>query len=128
MFNDLAAVAEFCIGGLASFYVGERELNLRAAEIFSFCFLFFTGSSFYVKTMIREKKNSVYKWASWGFHLLLIIGLFLMGYPLLVIAYIPSLIRAIYFYGKSISVMKLGVLEIANSVFFFLRCYFSLVF
>lgn len=74
--------------------------------------------------MIREKKNSVYKWASWGFHLLLIIGLFLMGYPLLVIAYIPSLIRAIYFYGKSISVMKLGVLEIANSVFFL----FALVF
>lgn len=126
LLNDLAAIAEFCIGGLASFYVGDGELNLRAAEIFSFCFLFFTGSSFYVKTMIREKKNVVYKWASWGFHLLLIIGLFIMGYPLLVIAYFPSVIRAIYLYGKSISVLKLGVLEIANSVYFLLTLLFIL--
>jgi YwiC-like protein len=118
LLNDLAAIAAFCIGGLASFYVGEGELNQKAAEIYSFCLLFFTGSAFYVKTMIREKKNTVYKWASWGFHLLLIIGLILIGYPILVIAYLPSVIRAIYFYGKSLSILKLGILEIVNSAYF----------
>jgi hypothetical protein len=126
LLNDLAAIAEFCIGGLASFYIGEGELNLKAVEIFSFCFLFFTGSSFYVKTMIREKKNVAYKWASWGYHALLITGVAVIGYPMLAIAYLPSLIRAIYLYGKSISVMKVGVLEIANSVYFLIAMLFVL--
>jgi hypothetical protein len=125
-FNDVAAIAAFCIGGLASFYVGRGELTIQAFEIYIFCFLFFIGSTFYVKTMIREKKNPVYKWVSWGYHLLLIVGLVIVGRPWLALAYAPSVIRALYLYGKSISTMKLGVLEIANSVYFFLVMFFFL--
>jgi hypothetical protein len=122
-FNDVAAIAAFCIGGLASFYIGRGELTIQAFEIYMFCFLFFIGSAFYVKTMIREKKNPVYKWVSWGYHLLLIAGLVIAGYPLLTLAYVPSVVRAIYLYGKSVSTMKVGVLEIANSVYFCLAMF-----
>jgi hypothetical protein len=124
--NDIAAIAAFCIGGLASFYIGQGKLNITALEIYSFCFLFFIGSAFYVKTMIREKKNSMYKWASWGYHLLLIAGLVISDYPLLIIAFVPSVIRALYLYGKPLSVMKVGVLEIVNSAYFLLAMFFLL--
>jgi hypothetical protein len=124
--NDLAAIAAFGIGGLASFYIGQGNLNATAWEIYIFCLLFFVGSAFYVKTMIREKKNTMYKWASWGYHLLLIAGLVISGYPLLIIAFVPSVIRAMYLYGKSLSVMKIGVLEIVNSAYFLLAMFFLL--
>jgi hypothetical protein len=116
--NDVAAIAIFCIGGLASFYVGRGMLTIRALEVAAFCLLFFLGSTFYVKTMIREKKNPVYKWLSWGYHAFLIAGLAAIGYPILVLAYVPSVVRAVYLYGKSLPIMKLGILEIANAAYF----------
>lgn len=118
LLNDVAAIASFCIGGLASFYIGRGELTTQAFELYMFCFVFFIGSTFYVKTMIREKKNPMYKWVSWGYHLLLVVGLIIAGYPLFALAYVPSVVRALYLYGKSISTMKVGVLEIANAVYF----------
>ncbi|QPA31706.1 YwiC-like family protein [Thermaerobacillus caldiproteolyticus] len=119
-FNDVAAIAAFCIGGLASFYVGRGALTIQAFELSLFSFLFFIGSTFYVKTMIREKKNSIYKWGSWIYHFLLIVVLVMIGYPLFALAYVPSVIRAISLYGKSLSVTKVGILEIANSAYFLL--------
>lgn len=116
--NDVAAIAAFCVGGLASYYVGRRELTTQAFEPAVFCFLFFLGSTFYVKTMIREKKNQMYKWLSWGYHGVLIVGLIVLGYPLFALAYVPSVVRAVYLYGKALPIMKLGILEIANSVYF----------
>ncbi|MED4903138.1 YwiC-like family protein [Parageobacillus thermoglucosidasius] len=118
--NDVAAIAVFCIGGLASFYIGRGALTVQALELVIFCFLFFLGSTFYVKTMIREKKNPIYKWLSWGYHGLLIIGLVAIGYPLFVLAYVPSVVRAVYLYGKSLPIMKLGILEVANAIYFFI--------
>ncbi|SFA43160.1 YwiC-like protein [Parageobacillus thermantarcticus] len=116
--NDVAAIAAFCIGGLASFYIGRGTLTVQALEIAAFCFLFFLGSTFYVKTMIREKKNPMYKWLSWGYHGLLMIALVVIGYPLLVLAYVPSVVRAVYLYGKSLPIMKIGILEFANAIYF----------
>ncbi|MBB5325580.1 hypothetical protein HNQ34_002681 [Anoxybacillus tepidamans] len=118
LLNDVAAIASFCIGGLASFYISRGTLTMQAWELYMFCFFFFIGSTFYVKTMIREKKNPMYKWVSWGYHLLLVVGLIIAGYPLFALAYVPSVVRALYLYGKSISTMKVGVLEIANAVYF----------
>ena len=118
--NDAAAIAAFCVGGLAAFYAGRGELTLEAFELALFSFLFFIGSTFYVKTMIREKKNERYKWLSWGYHALLIVGLIAIGEPFAVLAYAPSVIRAVYLYGKSLPIMKLGMLEIANAAYFFI--------
>ncbi|RXS91934.1 YwiC-like family protein [Geobacillus sp. PK12] len=118
--NDAAAIAAFCIGGLAAFYAGRGALTIKAFELALFSFLFFIGSTFYVKTMIREKKNERYKWLSWGYHALLIVGLIAIGEPFAVLAYAPSVIRAVYLYGKSLPIMKLGMLEIANAAYFFI--------
>jgi hypothetical protein len=118
LLNDLSAICSFGIGGVASYFGGTGSIDLMAYAVWGLSMLFFAGSTFFVKTMIREKSNPMYRWVSWGFHAGVILLFILSGYYLLTIAYLPSLIRAIYFYGKPITMMKVGVLEIANSAFF----------
>lgn len=118
--NDVAAIAVFCIGGLVSFYLGKGELTITAFKLYTSCLLFFIGSTFYVKTMIREKKNIRFKWYSWGYHVVLIIFLIFSGYAILTLAYIPSVIRAFFLYGHSLPIKTIGVLEIINAVYFFI--------
>ncbi|MES9798346.1 hypothetical protein ABWK47_22520, partial [Bacillus toyonensis] len=80
-------------------------------------FLYFLGSTFYVKTMIREKNNPKYRIISWGYHIVLTIIIFAIN-PWCSLIFIPSVIRAIMLYGKKISIIKVGILEIVNSVYF----------
>jgi hypothetical protein len=117
VWNDVSAVTSFCIGGMASYYHGAHVVDETIAWVFVLPYLYFLGSIFFVKTMIREKKSIAYRNLSWGYHMLLIVVFIALGYPLLALAYAPSLIRAIWFYGKKIPIMKIGIVEIANSVF-----------
>lgn len=119
LMNDFSAIFAFGIAGLASGYLPNGQINPEMLLAFIVSVLFFIGATFYVKTMIREKKNIVYKWISWGYHFIVLVVFGIMGQWLVVIAFIPSLIRAIYFYGKSLPMMKLGILEIVNSAIFF---------
>ncbi|WP_396129132.1 YwiC-like family protein [Exiguobacterium mexicanum] len=117
VWNDVSAVTSFCIGGMASYYLGTRTLDATMVWVFVLPYLYFLGSIFFVKTMIREKKSVSYRNLSWGYHGLLVAVFIVLGYPLLALAYAPSLIRAVVFYGKRIPIMKIGIVEIANSVF-----------
>ena len=66
--------------------------------------------------MIREKKSQRYKWSSWLYHaFIVLIGLLI--HPIIMVMYIPSLVRAIVLYGRKIKIMQVGMIEIANSVF-----------
>lgn len=117
LLNDVSAIIVFCIGGMISYYFTMKTIDETAWLIALVSFLYFLGSTFYVKTMIREKKNPTYRWISWGYHLLLVVGTFIVS-PWFVIAFIPSCIRAIVLYGKKVTVLKVGVWEIVNSVYF----------
>lgn len=120
LLNDLCAIAAFGIGGLASYYAGTGRIDSAAYWVWGWSSLFFIGSTFYVKTMIREKHNRMYQWISWGYHIALVAGCWFVGLPLLALAYAPSAMRAIGFYGRKMSVLKVGVLEIVNSIYFLL--------
>ncbi|RHB50144.1 YwiC-like family protein [Exiguobacterium sp. AM39-5BH] len=117
VWNDVSAVTSFCIGGIASYYLGARVLDETMVWMFVLPYLYFLGSIFFVKTMIREKKSRFYRNVSWGYHSLLVAIFIMFGYPLLAFAYVPSLVRAVAFYGKKIPIVKIGIVEIANSVF-----------
>ncbi|WP_138860045.1 MULTISPECIES: YwiC-like family protein [Exiguobacterium] len=117
VWNDVSAVTSFCIGGMASYYLGARVLDETMMWMFVLPYLYFLGSIFFVKTMIREKKSLFYRNVSWGYHSLLVAIFIAFGYPVLALAYAPSLVRAVAFYGKKIPIMKIGIVEIANSVF-----------
>ncbi|MBM7653707.1 YwiC-like family protein [Neobacillus cucumis] len=118
--NDLSAIFAFSIAGLASCYLGRGIVNLETL-IFPFLtsVLFFIGCTFYVKTMIREKKNTRFKWLSWLYHLFVVALWFMSGFWIAAIAFIPSLLRAYFFYGKKLSPLQIGVYEIINSAIIF---------
>ena len=118
--NDISAIFAFSIAGLASSYLAHGEITMTTI-VFTFVtsILYFIGCTFYVKTMIREKKNVNFKWVSWTYHILLVIAWFGCGYWIVGLAYIPSLLRAIMFYGKPLSPKQIGIYEIINSAIFF---------
>lgn len=119
--NDLSAIFAFSVAGLVSSYLGHGVMNIETL-VFAFVtsVLFFVGCTFYVKTMIREKKNTQFKWISWIYHLLLVAVWFGVGFWIVAMAFIPSLLRAIIFYGKPLSPKQIGIYEIINSAIFFM--------
>lgn len=120
LINDFSAILAFSIVGLASSYVSLGFVNVNSILIFSTSILFFVGCTFYVKTMIREKRNTQFKWISWLYHILLLAVWALLGYWVVMAAYLPSLLRAIFFYGRKLSPKQIGIYEIINSAIFFL--------
>jgi len=120
LMNDISAIFAFSIVGLASSYLSLGVVNLESTLLFCSCLLFFIGCTFYVKTMIREKKNIQFKWVSWSYHFLLLVLWLVLGYWMVMIAYVPSLLRAIFFYGTKLSPKQIGIYEIVNSAIFFL--------
>lgn len=119
LLNDFSAIIAFGIAGLASGYLPEGAINGDTILIFITSTAFFIGSTFYVKTMIREKKNVVYKRVSWAYHLIIPAIYLFFGYWIVAISFIPSLVRAIYLYGKPYTMKKVGILEIVNAAIFF---------
>lgn len=65
LLNDICAIIVFCIGGLISYYFSMKQIDHTALFIALISFLYFLGSTFYVKTMIREKNNPKYRLISW---------------------------------------------------------------
>lgn len=118
--NDLSAIFAFSIAGLASSYLTDGEINFETI-VFTFLIsvLFFVGCTFYVKTMIREKKNNQFKWISWFYHIILVLSCIGLGIWIVAFALLPSLLRAIIFYGRSLSPKEIGIYEIINSAIFF---------
>nr|WP_295972932.1 YwiC-like family protein [uncultured Bacillus sp.] len=119
LMNDILAILIFSIVGLASSYLAKGSIGSLDLRIFIVNILFFIGCTFYVKTMIREKKNQVYKWISFSYHVLVPFILFACHEWMAAIALLPSLFRAVFFYGKTYSVKKIGILEIVNAALFF---------
>jgi len=119
--NDLSAIFAFCIAGLASSYL-VRGVVTPETILFSFLasVVFFIGCTFYVKSMIRERNNINFKLFSWAYHVLLVITWAASGFWIAALAYIPSLLRAILFYGKNLSAKQVGIYEIINSTIFFI--------
>ncbi|RBW68664.1 YwiC-like family protein [Bacillus taeanensis] len=116
--NDMSAIIGLCLGGAASYVVGSGEWNETMLVIWGACILFFTGSVFFVKTMIREKKNPRFKWLSWGYHGALPVIVFISGFSLLALTYVPSVIRAIVCYGKPMAPKHIAIVEFTNSALF----------
>lgn len=94
--NDIAGVLFFCSGGLASCWLGTGTLDGWAWFLFLQSALFFVGSSFYVKSVIRERKNRTFAYWSWGYHLLLPFLSALLGAGWAFLAFIPSSLRLVF--------------------------------
>ncbi|CAM3659785.1 YwiC-like family protein [Mesobacillus zeae] len=127
LLNDLSAIFAFSTAGLASSYLSSASLSGEALLVFAGMILFFGGSTLYVKTMVREKKNVRFKYISWAYHVIVPLTWLIVGEPIIMLAFLPSLFRAILFYGRSLSVMKVGVYEIINAVLFFIMIFIRIM-
>lgn len=118
LLNDIAAILVFSAGGLASFWMGAGKLDGEALFVFIQSALFFTGSAFYVKSMIREKKNNRFKLYSWGYHVFLPFISLAAGAGWAVLGVVPSSFRAWFLHGKKLSIKTIGISELVNACFF----------
>lgn len=112
--NGLLAVVPACGMLLASLYVGGGALSdgWRAAVA---CLLYFAGTVFYVKTMIRERGSRNYYRAAVIFH---IVALALATWlqPLLAVAFILFLARAVVLPGYKLRPAEVGIIEMGCCV------------
>lgn len=114
--NDLAAVTMFSLMVFVTYDAGRGREWMLAVELFLLCVLYFTGTVFFVKTVIREKNNPVYYWISIGYHLAFFAAVAVFfPLPLLLPAAI-LLARSVREPMMKLSVKKIGILEIVYSV------------
>ena len=119
MGNDLAGIAVFAIAGMCSYYFAERQFDAPIWWVAMYPSLFFVGTTLYVKSVMRERKNPLYLKASIAFHIFCILILSLCGLYALAFAFVPPLIRAMYLPTVKLTVKQVGLIEIGVSLIFF---------
>ncbi|WP_133543265.1 YwiC-like family protein [Mesocricetibacter intestinalis] len=118
--NDLAAIAIFSLAGAAAYYFADSSSDVRIWQVGFYPALFFIGTTLYVKSVLRERKNPRYLKASLIFHLLCVLLFIFMQQYLLAAAFFPALVRALWLPGKKLSVRQIGLIEMGNSLVFFI--------
>ena len=119
LLNDLAGIAIFAIAGMMAYYFADSKFDAPIWWTAIYPSLFFIGTTLYVKSVMRERKNPLYLKLSIGFHALLVALFALLGQPWLSVAFVLPLARAIYLPSKKLSVKQVGLFEIAVSLIFF---------
>lgn len=130
--NDLAAIALLCLLGSAIFYYSNTNLKFTATDfsifsensffmlwIFYYPFIYFFGSTLFVKSKLRERKNVKYSISSLIFHLIILI--FAIFIPKIIgIALAITSFRAIlfYFYTKPLKVKQIAIIESLSFIIF----------
>lgn len=120
LLNDLAGIAIFALAGMGSYYFSDRTFDEKILWVAIYPTLFFIGTTLYVKSMMRERKNPRYFWASVIFHLLCVLIFVVSQQFILALAFVPGLVRAVYLPTKKLSVMQVGLIEFAITVVFFI--------
>lgn len=109
----------FAIAGMGSYYFPDRTFDDKIWLVALYPSLFFIGTTLYVKSVMRERKNPLYLKLSIGFHALCILGFILVEQYLMALAFVPPFIRAIWLPQKKMSVKQVGFTEIGISLLFF---------
>ena len=118
LWNDLAGILIFALAGMGSYYFSDRTFDEKIWWVALYPSLFFIGTTLYVKSMMRERKNPLYLKASIIFHVLCVLGCLFTQQYVLSLAFVPALIRAIYLPTKKLSVKQVGLIEFGTSAIF----------
>ena len=118
--NDLCAILAFSIGGAAAYLVGGGGWDQTMAAVVLLCFLYFTGSAFFVKSVFRERTNRRWMLGARIYHAVMLAVPWAAGYPWLTLAYVFPAVRAFAYAGASLRPWKAGIIEIAGALQFLL--------
>lgn len=121
LWNDIAGILTFGVVGMASFYLATDALNFA---ILLHPTLFFIATTFYIKSVARERKNPRYLKLSIGSHALLGLVYGVIGSPIFW-AYLFGLLRAVVVPKRKLSIKQIGLLEFPVVLIFLLCLIFS---
>ena len=115
--NDFAAIVIFGIAGMVAYYFPDHTFDAKIWLVFLYPTLFFIGTTLYVKSVLRERKNPLYLYASILFHAILVLGLMFVDWQT-ALCFIPAWLRAVIAPRFKLSVKQTGLLEMATSLLF----------
>lgn len=118
MWNDLNATLSFSLGAIAGYLLGNGVIDSTILIVYVHCVFYFMGTVFFVKSVIRERKNPAWMMYAKIYHLLLLLLPIVIKVPWLVLAYLFPLFRLWIWGGKQITPLKAGIVEIGNAVLF----------
>lgn len=122
MNNDIAGIVTFGVIGMASGYLVSSEYDWA---ILIHPTLFFIATTFYVKSMVRERRNPLFMELSLGLHLLLAVIYWFLGDKWLYFAYLIGFIRAALVPSFGLNVKQIGMLEFVTVFIFFICLIYS---
>lgn len=117
LLNDIAGILTFGVIGMAAFYLATAQYHFA---ILLHPTLFFIATTFYVKSVARERKNPLYTKLSYISHLILGLIYAFYGAYSIAFAYLIGLIRAIIVPKKKWNIKQVGILEFAIVLIFFI--------
>jgi len=113
--NDFAAVIQFSLIVYVAYAAGGGSDWRMAGELFLLSVLYYAGTVFYVKTMIRERHNPLYYRASVAYHAAaLAVSAFLFP-PLMLAPFAVLFVRAVWSPKAGLAIRQTGMLEFAYS-------------
>lgn len=118
--NDVAAIIIFGIAGMAAYYFPHRTFDGQIWRVFALPTLFFIDTTLYVKTMLRERKNVRYLYASCAFHIGLVIAIGVWINLPTALCFVPAALRALIAPHFRLTVKQVGILEFIISAQFLL--------
>lgn len=110
LINDIAGILTFGVIGMASFYLATQQYNF---EILLHPTLFFIATTFYVKSVARERKNPRYHQLSLAVHIILGLSYVAIGDYGIAFAYLIGLLRAVIVPKRNLNIKQVGMLEFA---------------
>ncbi len=119
LLNDLSGILIFALAGMAAYYFPNGQFDANIYQVALYPTLFFSGTTLYVKSVLRERKNPRYLRASIIFHLLCVLIFALLQQYWLSAAFLPPLARAFWLPQRKLSAKQIGLIEIAVSLLFF---------
>lgn len=124
--NDLAAVLLFSLMVFVSHDISDTAEWSVAVDLFLYSLLYFTGTVFYVKTMIREKHNRNFYWYSVIYHFAAVVVSAIWFGPWLAAMLAILFVRAAWFPYTNIRIKTVGILEITFASLIVVMAYLTI--
>lgn len=121
LLNDLSGIAILSLGAPAAFVIGSGDPLWNGLLLWGVTIVYFFGTAFYVKSLIRERKNQSFHKKSHLYHTLMLLIPLLCGFSMLVLAFFPSALKDWFTPRKrAIRPLVIGITEMCNAILFFI--------
>lgn len=123
LLNDITAIILFCSFIYPVAHIGEGGSWKISTELFLLLVSYFTGTALYVKTVIRERKNKRYYYASVIYHMIIVLFAAWVKLPFCV-PFLILWLRAIWLPKFELKVKHVGMAEIGFSLMLYISALF----